>query len=232
MLVELARWRQAIILLELDGSAVAAPARFVREVKARFPMAHVVGYCRLSVSACRIIVDAVREGLDDLVIAGDSDVAETINAVAARHAATRALTDVRDLLRGRLHRVAAPVAEVLLAGAPTGASVNLVARALGCTPRTLARRFAQNGLGSPGWLVSLLRWMSVAAALTAEGRSTSEAAAGAGYANARAMRAALKRGLNVSVAQLRDADFAAALWEEVLELYGTKDRSTRSISDA
>ena len=131
------------------------------------------------------------------------------------------------VLRQALHPLAIPVAEHVLEHASVAPNVNDVARALGCTPRTLARRFARAGLMAPDPLITLLRWSRIADLLANHELARSEVARISGFRNTRAMRAALKRRLGTGLTRLFDIETAEQLRESLVRDFG-RDHGTRN----
>jgi AraC-like DNA-binding protein len=217
---EIYRLRPSVVVIEIGGTALRKPTRLVRLAKGERPNTYVIGYCSFSARAGDDLVLAAQAGLDTIVFEGGTDARRTLRNQIAEHADGSPAAGLLERLKLALHPLAVPVPEHVLAHAATAPNVNDVAHALGCTPRTLARRFAKAGLPAPDALITQLRWSRIADLLARRRLSSTEVARISGFSNTRAMRSALKRRFGAGLAQLSDTETAEQLRELLLRAYG------------
>jgi AraC-like DNA-binding protein len=217
---ELYRLRPSVLVIEIGGIAVRNPTGLVRFVKGERPNTYVIGYCSLSARADDDLLLTARAGLDTIIFESRTDSLRTLRNQISEHADGSSATGLPHGLELTLHPLAVSVAEHVLAHAANAPNVNDVAHALGCTPRTLARRFASAGLPAPDVLITQLRWSRIADLLARHQLTSSEVARISGFANTRAMRSALKRRLGTGLAQLSNTDTAEQLRTSLVRDYG------------
>ena len=138
--------RPVCVLVQLrspDGVAVLPLLKAVRE---GFPSVTLVAYCSLNSGATRDILEAVRLGVDGLVLRGYDDTGVVLrNALRVaehRRGSTTAIGELQPLLPP-------PVLRVLthcLSSVHDGLSVDRIARSLGVHRRTLVKQFAGSHL--------------------------------------------------------------------------------------
>jgi AraC-like DNA-binding protein len=200
--------------------ALREPAALVRLVKDERPNTYVIGYCSPGASVGEDLLLTARAGLDTIVFEDRTGSHRTLRNQFSEHADGSPTVGLPEDLKLVLHPLAVPVAEYVLAHAANAPNVNDIARALRCTPRTLARRFATAGLPAPDTLITQLRWSRIADLLARHRLTSSEVARISGFPNTRAMRLALKRRLGTGLGQLSDIETAEQLRESLVRDYG------------
>jgi AraC-like DNA-binding protein len=219
--------KPSVVVIEIGGAGIRESPRIIRLVKSESPNTYVIGYCSLSARAGDEVVLAAQAGLDTVVFEGRADVQRVLYNRISEHVSDSPAAGLLNVLRQTLHPLAIPVAEQVLGHAAAAPNVNDVARTLGCTPRTLARRFAKAGLMPPDVLITQLRWSRIADLLAGHELTSSEIARTSGFRNTRAMRAALKRRLRTGLTQLSDIKKAEQLRRSLVRDFG-RDRGTRN----
>lgn len=219
--------RPPVVVIEIGGAAVREPLRLIRLAKNESPNTYVIGYCSLGAKVGDEVVLAAQAGLDTAVFEGRADVQRVLSNRIAEHLIDSPAPGLLNVLRQALHPLAVPVAEQVLEHAAAAPNVNDVARALGCTPRTLARRFARAGLMPPDVLITQLRWSRIADLLANHELTNSEVARISGFRDTRAMRAALKRRLGTRLTQLSAIENAEQLFRSLVRDFG-RDRATHT----
>ena len=223
---ELYDLRPSIVVIELGGAAVREPPKLIRLAKDESPNTYVIGYCSLGAGAGDQAVLAAQAGLDTIVFEGRADVQRVLGDRIAEHAGGSPAPALLSVLRQTLHPLAIPVAEMVLEQASRAPNVNDVARMIGCTPRTLARRFAKAGLRAPDVLITQVRWSRIAELLASHALTAAEVARISGFRDPRAMRAALKRRLGTGLTALSDLETAEQLRQSLMRDYGAHERGT------
>ena len=160
---EIYHLRPSVLVIEIGGTALRNPTKLVRLVKGERPNTYVIGYCSFSARTGDDLLLAAQAGLDTIVFEGRTGARPTLRHQILEHADGSPTAGLSDGLKLALHPLAVLVAEHALAYAAAAPNVNDVACALGCTPRTLARRFAKAGLPAPDALITQLRWSRIAA---------------------------------------------------------------------
>jgi AraC-like DNA-binding protein len=187
---EIAKGGNAIVLVELAEGAVPPVASVIQGVKRRAPAVPVLGYCWLGPAVSAEIVASARAGLDELVLRGYDDLVRVVRRALARERGDDAIVLLE--LESMLPPEMLSWARVVLERAREGPNVGVVARALGCGPRTLERAAQEQGVASPAKLIACVRLLFAARLLTYRRLGVDEAAARSGYPSGVALRRAFR----------------------------------------
>lgn len=152
------------------------------------PRSFLLAYARSSRHISPMLLAGVRSGLDGLAFWGQADLSEWIRSLTDPVLSTT----LAALQKAGLHPLALEVADRVVAQCESGPNVALVARALDCSPRTLERSFAKEGLDEPRVLIALVRTLIVVSAIEVEGCSMSHAVRRAGYPSKEAFHLSLR----------------------------------------
>jgi len=118
-----------------------------------------------------------------------------------------------------LHPLSGRVYDVAIERAFARPNVTSVARALSRSPRQLERLFEDAELPPPQRLVTLARWIPVAALLSTEGASTCEISRALRFASTQAFCRATHRELRMSVRELRDPNTTSRIARDLITAY-------------
>jgi AraC-like DNA-binding protein len=153
------------------------------------------------------------------VLEGHGDPARILRGRIEEYFRDSLPSNLSTVLRPKLHPAVLPIVEYVLSQDALGLNVNDVSRAIGCTPRTLARRFANAGLSTSDSLITRLRWLQIAEIISAGQLGNSEVARIMGFSNSRAMRAAAKRRLGVEIQELTKPVNTLRIRQEVIDQF-------------
>jgi transcriptional regulator GlxA family with amidase domain len=188
---ELARGVGRVVVVEL-GTGSTPPAHAVIDgVKRRFPHVRTVGFCWLGPATSAEIVACTRAGLDMLALRGYDDLRRVVFRELADEAGDEmaVLHDLSDMLAPEL----CDWARIVLARASDGPTVQLLARTLGCSPRTLQRVARERYGVGPGDLIESVRVLHAARLLACRHLAVDEVVRATGYASAVMLRRAMRR---------------------------------------
>lgn len=191
LLDELARNVGRVVVVEL-GTASTPPAHAVIEaVKRRHPHVRTVGFCWLGPATSAEIVACTRAGLDMLALRGYDDLRRVVLRQLADEAGDEmaVLHDLSEMLSPEL----CDWARIVLARASDGPNVRLLARTLGCSPRTLQRVARERCSVGPGDLIESVRVLHAARLLACRHLGLDDVVRATGYASAVMLRRAMRR---------------------------------------
>jgi AraC-like DNA-binding protein len=220
-----------LVMLELGRGSSSQTLSLVRRIKALVADAPVLACTSIESAAADALRDAVRGGIDDLVLRDIETIEEIERVVLA--AVSGGANDGHGWfasLAPSLHDISVPVAEHVVSHIRSGPNLDSVARALGCTTRTLQRWFDDAELGRPRRLIGLIRWLCVARVLASTSASVAAAARATGFATAEALRVALKRAMRITPLQLCDAARSRQLIRGILLGYGVEAFRVRDMA--
>jgi AraC-like DNA-binding protein len=212
-----------LVMLELGRGSSSRTESLVRRIKALVADAPILACTSIESAAADALRDAVRGGIDDLVLR-DLETIEDIERVVLA-AVSNLANDGHGWfasLAPSLHDVSVPVAEHVVSHIRSGPNLDSVARALGCTTRTLQRWFDDAELGRPARLIALVRWLCVTRLLASNGATVAATAKATGFSTADALRVALTRAMRITPLQLCDAARSRQLIREILLGYGVE----------
>lgn len=230
LLDELAHPGRALVLIEVSAATRPTAAALVRLVKRHHPEVPVLGYCWLGPAISRQIVAAARVGLDALALRGYDDIGAAVRALLANEQVDE--TFVLRALDGVVPDDLLPWAQVAMERATEGPNGTLVARALGCSPRTMQRLASRHGTASPAEIVTCTRLLYAARLLAHRRLPVDEAAARTGYPTREAMRRAFGRHGLASPDQVRGSAAWRTARDRLLARMGGAARPTFARDDA
>lgn len=161
----------------------------------------VIGVVRAVPEEIRLVADAIHAGIDDILIIGIDDVLECVGrALRARRA--RAAGTIHELLDDLVDARTVDLIEACASSAGQASPLAL-ARSAGVSQRTLARRFARDGLPAPGTILRWVRVLLTLRELLTSRSSVREAARHNGYSSNSAFRSTLRQLLDMSPTEAR-----------------------------
>jgi AraC-like DNA-binding protein len=181
----------SLIVVEFGAGRDPEPSEVVRRIKRLQSAARIVGYWWLSSQSGRAICEAVRAGLDDVLLRGHDDLRSELGRLIASGGETSSTHAARAYLSAvaaRMHSVAQPVARCVLEDLRSGPNVGSVSRALTIESRSLQRQFKAAGLPAPSRLIRLLRLLATSVFVAVRTESVGRVARSLGYAGAHALR--------------------------------------------
>lgn len=182
----------AVAIVGFSGQGHAEQLKVIGRLKTSPHAPAIVSYFWLRPGAGGIVAAALNSGSDVIAFHGYDNVRCVIDlAIQLSHAR------VPCLLMKMIHEVLDPpamdIADCLMSHANHWPSITHAARLLGCSARTLERRFSEAGLPPITRLYARLRCLWIAHNLAMGPLSLSELAATSGYPSAEALRLFLRR---------------------------------------
>jgi AraC-like DNA-binding protein len=218
-----------VLILELGVDARPTAASLVIATRQRFPAIRIIGYGWLTRALAADILTCARLGLDELALRGYCDLALVVRRMLAEieGAEEIAVHEVQDWLPSPL----IALVRVLLARLRDAPTLAQLARAMGCSPRTLQRISARDNLCSPHALICAIRVLVAAHLISKRQVSMQEVLRRTGFPSTRALRGAMGRCGLLSPNEIHGAAGYAAARDTILRLISLKYREqTRALS--
>jgi AraC-like DNA-binding protein len=210
---EIAKGGDTVVLVELVDGGVPPVSSVVQGVKRHFPAVPVLGYCWLGPAVSAEIVLCARAGLDALALRGYDDLTMMVRRALAHERGDDAIVLLE--LESMLPAALLPWARAVLERAREGPNVGMIARAIGCGPRTMERAAQALGAAPPARLISCVRLLYAARLLAFRRLGVDDAAAHAGYPSGIALRRAFRREHLAAPVELRTTARYALVRESV-----------------
>jgi AraC-like DNA-binding protein len=215
-------WPDAIAVIDL-GERGNNSAALVGAIRRRFRALPVVGVVRWPVDA-RHILPATRAGLTDVFVLGHESMSDVLQRTAGESERVTASAIVLNALAPRLTDNAYSLVAHGLRVSMRRATAEEFAFATGLSTKTLQRRVARNGLGSPSELLAWCRILLAAQLLDDRTATTASVARELRFPSAAAFRRTLRGLTGLRPTELRTLGGLQYLAERFLATYAGQAR--------
>ena len=189
--------RPAVALIHVHDAQVSGADETVRALRAANPAMAVVIYATLDRHVSRAICRLIQAGATDLAIEGFDDLGAKVRTALRRTGDGDRIADVLAEIERSMHPAGVEVVEYCLLHAHEPLSVPCLSRALGTTPRTLARRLLAAGMPSAGAIIVWCRLAFASHLLENPSRSVTTVAYASDFASPSAFRNQMQRYLGM-----------------------------------
>lgn len=193
----------AVLVVEANGATAPDAAAVIHAFRAEYPLTPVVAYCGVAPGVAAAILDLVRAGVHDVVLAGVDDERAAFETVVVRALHRSTADDVLARLAAPGHPAASTILRTFLNAATRPLDVERAAAVLGVHRRTLVKRCAAAALPPPRTLAGWCRLLVAARLLDAGGLTVEQVAHALGFPSANALRNLCHRHARVSLTDLR-----------------------------
>jgi AraC-like DNA-binding protein len=198
-------------MILLEPAAAPDLARRVRELREALASVPIVVYTPLTCAEIRQAIALVTSGVDEVMIEGADDIAETCRRLLSRAQAGRLVCVILDALAPLVPDGVLPIVRYCLEHTRDPATVESIAAGLGVHRKTLVNRLKAARLPAPSSLIGWCRLFCAAKLMEDPGRTVEQTAAALNFESATALRNMLRRYTDLRPSEVRQQGGLACL---------------------